>query len=202
MLYPHVFAAFLVWSGLFLSLPLLVDVLFPALKKEIVLRAIEKWKSKRTKKKKKKKHDDDEFMTETRKEEEKVVKGTLDDFYVRILGTLHAIVVSYGAVVAVYENGSLFFDDALYGTSDISKLFCVIACGYFFWDIIICLRYGWGFQFIAHAATCITSYVCTLIPFGQHFATTCLLFELSTPLLHGRWFSWQRGMQSTVRLLL
>jgi len=186
---PHVVLSFIGWSALFACYPALVDALIPKVKEKVVARAVKKWKVKCAKKKNKNKvKDDDEYMTKTRAGEQKVVDDALADMYVRLNGIAHALVVSYGAIVGIRENGSVFFDDIFFATSDTSKLFCVIACGYFFWDLAICIKYGWGFAFVGHAVSCIIAYVLTLGPFSQNFAMMCLLFELSTPLLHARWF--------------
>lgn len=61
-----------------------------------------------------------------------------------------ALVVGLGGLWVVVAPAGNVFDDRFFGYSDESQLFISIACGYFVWDLVACIRYGWGLGFTVH----------------------------------------------------
>ena len=76
---------------------------------------------------------------------------------------------------------------------------CAWATGFFIYDTALCLRYFsvFGFEFLLHAVFCLATYGgCLAAPGGYTmgwYSAGPLLFELSTPFMHLRWWMIQTG---------
>lgn len=68
---------------------------------------------------------------------------------------------------------------------------CSVACGYFLWDAITCLRFMklFGPGFAIHGVSALFVFIQSLRPYIVYYAPHFLLFELSTPFLNIHWFS-------------
>jgi hypothetical protein len=88
----------------------------------------------------------------------------------------------------LFSQEGTFREDHLYGTSDDLMFYFTIMTGYFFWDVCICIFQNWELPFKFHAFACFSVYFFSLYPFVQFYMAIVLLFELSTPWLHLRWF--------------
>ena len=106
---------------------------------------------------------------------------------VSIIALLHALVASLlgGSIVAFPDEQ--MDRDMYYGASERSTWMLSISCGYFMWDVFICLsakKLDLGFLF--HGVTCFTCYLVAQAPFLNYHAAWFLLFELSTPFMQVR----------------
>ena len=62
-----------------------------------------------------------------------------------------------------------------------------VVLGYFLWDLVLCSVYYdiFSWDMALHAAVCAIGYYVSLLPFMQYQAVALLMFEWSTPFLHG-----------------
>ncbi|ODV77358.1 DUF887-domain-containing protein [Suhomyces tanzawaensis NRRL Y-17324] len=91
-------------------------------------------------------------------------------------------------------NSSLWSESAsssVHGLSPYGSLVAAVTCGYFAWDVYVCLRYYslFGFGFLFHGVAALYVFCLCLIPFCQPWIPAFLLFELSTPFVNINWFS-------------
>eukprot|EP00164_Ancoracysta_twista_P004643 GFYU01006271.1.p1 GENE.GFYU01006271.1~~GFYU01006271.1.p1 ORF type:complete len:293 (+),score=48.11 GFYU01006271.1:115-879(+) len=116
---------------------------------------------------------------------------------IRFVSTIHVL-----AIIPMSYNCTLqqeLIDDKLRGTSDLYWTTASISCGYFLWDILICLS-TWkenGGGLFAHAVSCTVVYGITLIPTFPYYGAVFLFFEASTPFLNLRWWLLTSGMKNT-----
>lgn len=106
-------------------------------------------------------------------------------------GVIHALIVCTGCIYILLKPDPVLVD-GLYGTTPGSTLIFHIAAGYFMFDLTLCVVENWGPAFTIHGLMCTLVY--TTVQFGfpnkgflQYYGLSFLLFELSTPFLHGRW---------------
>uniref|UniRef100_A0A383WC65 TLC domain-containing protein n=1 Tax=Tetradesmus obliquus TaxID=3088 RepID=A0A383WC65_TETOB len=90
--------------------------------------------------------------------------------------------------------------DTIYGHTHLSTLMCLISSGYFLYDIFVVIARREGGGMLVHAACCLFVYTYAVYSFYLHFfGAGFLLWELSTPFVHFRWFLHRSG-QSKSRL--
>eukprot|EP00879_Flechtneria_rotunda_P026407 GHRR01028156.1.p1 GENE.GHRR01028156.1~~GHRR01028156.1.p1 ORF type:complete len:214 (+),score=55.67 GHRR01028156.1:572-1213(+) len=95
--------------------------------------------------------------------------------------------------------------NTIYGHTHLSTLMCLISSGYFVYDlIVILLRFNHeGFAFLIHAVCCLFVYAYAVYSWYLHFfGAGFLLWELSTPFLHMRWFMLKSGASTTRKYLV
>lgn len=68
-----------------------------------------------------------------------------------------------------------------------------LSCGYFVWDLALCLRHFsiYGFEFLFHAVGSLVVMLAILTPFCQPWVGKYLLFEASTPFVNMNWYTIQ-----------
>eukprot|EP00823_Brevimastigomonas_motovehiculus_P002259 TRINITY_DN1414_c0_g1_i1.p1 TRINITY_DN1414_c0_g1~~TRINITY_DN1414_c0_g1_i1.p1 ORF type:complete len:311 (-),score=29.77 TRINITY_DN1414_c0_g1_i1:443-1375(-) len=110
------------------------------------------------------------------------------DMSVRVAATIHAAIVIVGGIVnlIVISPPPIIFEDFSAPFPAARFYFC-LALGYFLWDLFISVKYHYDYSFWLHAIGCCLTYVIVLIPFAPIVGFGCLMFELSTPLVHFRW---------------
>jgi len=114
----------------------------------------------------------------------------INDMRVRAVGFMHAFVVSIFCLAILLGSGmpSAVRKDP-YANHPPSAMVFSIALGYFVWDLFTCIYCKWDYGYWAHAIACMFVYGASLYPFLHYWGLFFLLFELSTPLLHLRWFA-------------
>lgn len=72
-----------------------------------------------------------------------------------------------------------------------SGFVAAMACGYFLWDSVICLRYIrlFGPAFAAHGVAALIVFSQGFRPYILYYAPHFLMFELSTPFLNVHWYA-------------
>eukprot|EP01104_Vermistella_antarctica_P021479 TRINITY_DN9726_c0_g1_i1.p1 TRINITY_DN9726_c0_g1~~TRINITY_DN9726_c0_g1_i1.p1 ORF type:complete len:363 (+),score=61.80 TRINITY_DN9726_c0_g1_i1:187-1275(+) len=114
------------------------------------------------------------------------------DWNVRLVAITHSLLSWW--VIPGYIWPSAAIADNIYGYDPVSAFFFSVSTGYFLWDVLISIKFRWGWAFIMHAVACFYIFYFTLFPFCQRDARFFLgVFELSTPFLH------VRGLQETAK---
>jgi hypothetical protein len=115
----------------------------------------------------------------------------------RIVALIHALIITG---LATY---GFFFDDYLisnkiYGKNLTGYTVMIIACGYFAWDLFICIKYFKEFQlgFLLHAIGCFLTYFFSLDGLLIYYGHFYLLYEASTPFLNFHWFMDKLGVSN------
>eukprot|EP00775_Hariotina_reticulata_P003621 gene3621-3884_t len=105
----------------------------------------------------------------------------------RLVGTVfNFLQISLGIMVLLQPEVNR---NTIYGHTQLSTLMCLIASGYFLYDLIAVLLRMEGFAFLIHACCCLFVYTYAVYSFNLHFfGAGFLLWELSTPFVHYRWF--------------
>jgi len=125
---------------------------------------------------------------ELRKRKEKKDR-VINDLPIRCVSFLHAVIISQGCARRLLISE---YDEALktdfYGFDAESQFYFGIAAGYFLWDMLVSIWFQWGIGFVAHGISCFFVYGFSQYPFLHYWGLYFLLYELSTPFLHARWF--------------
>jgi len=135
----------------------------------------------------------DKMLQDSKKKDEKIAKkarNALGEWNSRWPGFLHAVIQGCLGIYCCFFDKELI-ENTVSNTSTAWMVACAVACGFFAWDLLICLTnyevFGW--QFVLHAMFCLFTYItCGFVqkyPFAWHGASF-LIFELSTPVLHIR----------------
>lgn len=122
------------------------------------------------------------------------------DLSARVVGLVHALVCCPVAIIALMQawQDPAFMTEPLFNYNPYSQLAIMLSCGYFMWDVAVCIIYGWGYAFLFHGATCACLYLMASNSFLHLAAPFFLLFEMSTPFLHVRWLLIQLKMTDTM----
>ena len=123
-------------------------------------------------------------------------------FAVRIVAVVHAF-ISWATIPGYIDPTPEVIADPLYGPHDTSErtlsVFFAITTGYFLWDIIVSIYYGWGAAFIMHAFSSFGVFYFGMRPFLPYHGCFYLgVFEISTPWLHLRGALEQLDMSGTL----
>jgi len=107
----------------------------------------------------------------------------------RIVSTLHAIAILYGALWGFFFDEELKADH-LHGYSTWGHSVMITACGYFFWDTAICILHfkEFGLGFLLHGIGCLLTFLGSLDGVFMYYGYFYLTFEASTPFLNLFWF--------------
>jgi len=109
----------------------------------------------------------------------------------RVVALVHAIVICFFAGYSLYYHYDTLNSNRNYTENPvpISVLTFCIATGYFFWDLIFCLRYyaEFGIGFLLHGIACFAIYASLTIGYLNYWGCFFLLYELSTPFLNFAW---------------
>lgn len=95
--------------------------------------------------------------------------------------------------------------DTIYGHSSLSVGMCIIAAGYFLYDlVVVLLRFEReGGAFLVHACCCLFAYMyATYSYFLTFYGAAFLLWEISTPFVHMRWFLLKSGREASTAYLV
>ena len=86
--------------------------------------------------------------------------------------------------------------DKIFGYSPYAATILAMTCGYFAWDVLLCLRFHHlhGPWFLLHAISCFTVYFLSFHPIFQYYGGVFLMYELSTPFLNVHWFCDKLGL--------
>lgn len=76
--------------------------------------------------------------------------------------------------------------EAPFSTTPLTRHLCLFSASFFAWDAIACALDGQAAAFHAHAWGCFLVFSLALRPLQQYMSMHVLLFEASTPFLHGR----------------
>lgn len=94
-----------------------------------------------------------------------------------------------------------FKNDVMFSATPFSRLVMLVSAGYFFYDTLECVwRYEHeGPEFLLHGVMCFVTYS-QLYRSGQMHWLGCgfLMWELSTPFMHARWFLYKIGRDKSV----
>jgi TLC domain len=118
------------------------------------------------------------------------------DWDSRIVGSLHAVIISILCVMEVQKHDPALEKDHLFGHNNEATLISIISTGYFIWDLVFCVRFFTplaGIPFTLHAFCGAIGFFQTLYPYNQYYVVRTLLFELSTPFMHAHWFLAKTG---------
>lgn len=88
------------------------------------------------------------------------------------------------------ERAEMNWRGRVWGYTGACGLVQALACGYFVWDLWISLRYvrEFGLGLLAHAVSALAVFSFGFRPFVNYYATTFILYELSSPFLNIHWF--------------
>jgi len=88
------------------------------------------------------------------------------------------------------ERSSVDWQQRVWAYDGASGFVQAMAAGYFVWDLITTLSYLdiFGLGLLAHATSALAVYSFGFRPFLNHYSTTFILYELSTPFLNFHWF--------------
>jgi len=88
------------------------------------------------------------------------------------------------------EREAMGFQERVYGYTGALGLVQAFGCGYFLWDLYVCARYVtlFGPGMLAHAVAALAVYTLGFRPFINWYATSFILYELSSPFLNIHWF--------------
>mgnify|MGYP001310156693 CR=1 FL=1 len=105
----------------------------------------------------------------------------------RIVALIHSLIIPILVVNAVYIDG-VNAKDSMDEYSYITKLCVSGSAGYFLWDMIVCF-FDNNMPYTIHAVCCFLIYLIAAVnPEVTMYACMFLLYELSTPFGHIRWF--------------
>lgn len=108
-------------------------------------------------------------------------------FYGIVVATVHAAGVCAVIIPQLLNPDQEHVEDPIFGSNDFSKLLFHVSCGYFYFDLYMCITENWGFAYTFHGVACSLVFMSVQYPFLHWYGMVFLLYELSTPLLHARW---------------
>ncbi|GBG25564.1 Topoisomerase I damage affected protein 4 [Hondaea fermentalgiana] len=108
-------------------------------------------------------------------------------FGARVTGLAHALsTIGLAFWILTDEEETKAMDaDRMYGFSDRANLLFAHSCGFFLWDIYVCVaraKIDWGF--LVHGISCFLCYLFGQYPYLHYWGVRFLLYELSTPFLN------------------
>ena len=122
----------------------------------------------------------------------------------RIVSTIHAALVCYGAAMGLYTHRNMF-QDMLWATSPIVRFWYSVSLAYFLGDILLCVvmfrEYGFMFTFHGICAFAAVAIICLGNMF-HFFGCIGFLWEFSTIFLNLRWFMLEYGFKETLAFKL
>jgi len=123
----------------------------------------------------------------------------------RVTGFVHAvsvICIAFWILLDPEETRETELD-RLYGFSDRANLLFAHSCGFFLWDIFVCLGASKiDVGFLCHAIACFVCYLFGQYPYLHYWGVRFLLYELSTPFLNAMLIMRQLGYQGTLHDVL
>jgi len=107
----------------------------------------------------------------------------------RIVALLHSVFILPFAFYGLFGDQVLGADH-LHAFSSLGYFIMTTACGYFFWDTIMCLFHfqDFGLGFLLHGIGCLFTYLFSLDGVLMYYGCFYLTFEGSTPFLNFHWF--------------
>ncbi|GIL84488.1 hypothetical protein Vretifemale_13150 [Volvox reticuliferus] len=121
----------------------------------------------------------------------------------RLVGSVHnTIQVPVGLLLLL---DSQFRKDRVYANSSLSYAVCYLSAGYFLHDLFMCaLRFSLeGPLYTIHALSSHMAYTFGAVTgFLHYYAPVFLMWEVSTPCVHLRWFMYKAGLANSVWYLV
>ncbi|KAI9096989.1 TLC domain-containing protein [Phlyctochytrium arcticum] len=116
-----------------------------------------------------------------------------EDWAMHIVSFAHSVLICYLATGVL--GSETLKKDRLFGYDEQAGRVYSVACGYFLWDAIICLKNirTNGIGFAMHGVSCLAVFLLSFKPFLMYYGGWFLLFELSTPFLNIHWFCDKTG---------
>lgn len=130
--------------------------------------------------------------------------GDIQSAATKLTGSIHNFIQIPLALKCLLHN-DLGMLDRLSDTTNLSTLILYISTGYFLFDMIICIRHfdREGVKYLVHACACFFSYF--ILPCHlkllHFYAVRFILWELSSPFLHLRWFLYKLNASPKLKLL-
>ncbi|PNH01206.1 putative TLC domain-containing protein C17A2.02c, partial [Tetrabaena socialis] len=93
-----------------------------------------------------------------------------------------------------------FQADRMYATTPLSYAVCYISAGYFLHDLVMCtIRFSLeGPLYLTHALVCHMAYTFgAATGFLHYHGAAFLMWEISTPFVHARWFMYKAGLANS-----
>ncbi|KXZ51310.1 hypothetical protein GPECTOR_13g797 [Gonium pectorale] len=124
--------------------------------------------------------------------------GTATQVVARLVGTIHnTIQIPLGILILMDAR---FRNDRVYMSTNLSYAMTYISAGYFFHDLVMCIiRFSLeGPFYLTHALFCCTAYTFgNYSGFLHYHGAAFLMWEISTPFVHTRWFMFKAGLANT-----
>ncbi|GLI66106.1 hypothetical protein VaNZ11_009816 [Volvox africanus] len=114
----------------------------------------------------------------------------------------HGIQVPVGMLLLLDPN---FRNNRVYANSSVSYAMCYLSAGYFLHDLVMCLlRFSLeGPLYTIHALSCHMSYMFGAVTGFLHYhGAAFLMWEISTPCVHLRWFMYKAGLTHSIWYLV
>lgn len=122
----------------------------------------------------------------------------LSGIHIRAVGAVHNTIQVSLALYALTDPE--LWKDTWHAVTPLSQIVLVVSAGFFWWDIAVSIRRAAidGPEFIMHGALCFAFYVYVTLSRNYHFyGCGFLLWEMSTPFVHFRWFLYKIGKSGT-----
>ncbi|GLC37227.1 hypothetical protein PLESTB_000993600 [Pleodorina starrii] len=117
----------------------------------------------------------------------------------RLVGSIHnSIQVPLGLLLLLDAR---FQGDRVYANSSLSYAMCYLSAGYFLHDLVMCaMRFALeGPLYTIHALACHIAYTFGAVTGFLHcHGAAFLMWEISTPFVHIRWFMYKAGWANSV----
>ncbi|KAJ1991816.1 hypothetical protein GGI25_003177 [Coemansia spiralis] len=116
------------------------------------------------------------------------------DWGVRLVSQVHAVTVVVLAVPIFFKEELI--KDKLYGFDNYTAWVYTILCGYFLWDIFVCIsdHKKIGIGFTIHAIASFGVFILIYRPSLQYHGASFIMFEASTIFLNNNWWLDKLGM--------
>jgi len=112
----------------------------------------------------------------------------------RVVCFIHNVIqIPLGLIILTDEY---FYSDPALARDDFSTLVMAVSAGYFFYDTLECIVNfkTEGPEFLLHGVMCFVVYILLTFTGVMHwFGAGFLMWELSTPFMHFRWFLYKIG---------
>jgi len=127
-------------------------------------------------------------------------KGEHGYWAASMTSTIHAILIFFLAVVALYQDTSLVTSDDFFVSTPLSLLTCRIFTGYTLADLCVSLYFnarwgGWIPNVCHHVCTFIAWYGMGAGSYAQGCSLLLIMCEITTPFVNQRWFFDKSGMK-------
>ncbi|KAF1845489.1 DUF887-domain-containing protein [Cucurbitaria berberidis CBS 394.84] len=102
------------------------------------------------------------------------------------------------------ERNEMDIKERVHGYTGASGLIQAFAGGYFLWDLVITVRHVhiFGIGMLLHAISALCVFSLGFRPFVNYYASTFILYELSSPFLNIHWFCDKLNMTGTTLQLV